>query len=112
MEIFKKITSIAFLFELLFCFLTGHPSYADPIPELMASLDQELSTLEAAIATSGETAEVTGEDEDWYARNFWIRIQPRVVFTIPAFVEIDLIPEMQMLVQRPFPGGWASYMPN
>jgi len=103
---------ISFIHLVLF---TPPLARAAPIPELMQYLEEEMSTLDNAIASSeanSTPAELKGNgEEQLYFMNFWLRIRPRIGFSVPGLVKVDIIPEAEILWQREIPGSWEVYNP-
>ena len=64
-----------------------------------------------SVASSGASSEAGLLDKMIY-RNFFVRIQTRVGFSIPSILEVYIVPEVDMLWQRPVPDGWETYYPN
>jgi hypothetical protein len=50
-------------------------------------------------------------DDAWYMRNIWIRVRLWGGISIPGFASLSIIPEIEFLIQRPLPNGWAIYTP-
>jgi hypothetical protein len=87
---------------------------AQPSPELTRYLDEQIQTVELAVDTSctaPETAAADASQEDWYLRNFWLRVRPQFGITVAGFTKFQIVPEIEMLVQRPFADGWKAYKP-
>lgn len=91
-------------------------AHAAPVAELERYLDQEIGRMDDAVA-SASSAELNGTDqsqntEAWFLRSFFLRVRGKAGFEIPGIAKIEIIPEAEMLWQRPLPDGWASYKPK
>jgi len=95
---------------------TGPQALAARIPDLTRYLRDEIATLDAAVEdadreSDGSPRAETANEEAWYFRNFWIRLRTPVAFEIPGIAKVQVIPETELLWERPNPSGWSSYKP-
>jgi hypothetical protein len=96
----------------------GAEARATGIPELTRYLDAEIAALDGAVDDaergSGELRASSLDpkaDQHWYLRQFWIRLRAPVGFEIPGIAKVTVIPETELLWERPNPEGWVSYKP-
>ncbi len=50
-------------------------------------------------------------EDDLYLANFWLRLRTRVGFRIPGFLNLEVIPQLQLNWQKSPPLGWELYKP-
>lgn len=69
------------------------------------SLDQAIqsSPLEAAIISNNDEA------DGYFFRRFWLRIRPRAEFVVPGLAGLSVIPEVELLWEKPVPQNWEIY---
>jgi hypothetical protein len=92
-------------------------SRAEQVPALSQMFEEQLSSMETAIAAAPEaglmTSGATDSPEDaWYFRTFLLRTRFQAGFQIPGFVKFVVVPEVEMVWQRDFPDGWGAYAPK
>ena len=99
--------------------LVASTSFAAPVPELMKALEDQILRLDEAMTTEdprskSETTLAVDSDpsnEQWYFQNFFLRIRARWGFDVPGFAKFHVVPELELVWQRPTPEGWGSYKP-
>lgn len=52
-----------------------------------------------------------GNQEKWILKNLYLRVRAKLGFEIPVFAKFQVIPEMEILWQKPNPSGWDNYKP-
>lgn len=72
-------------------------------------LEQNIEIASAAFNSSAQ--EYGGAGDEYYLRRFWLRIRPKVGFKLPGTGKIQLIPEVELLWDRPLPESWTGYKP-
>ena len=104
--------------KLVFCgaiLIISQAVWADPYPELQHQLEQEIPIINSAITSSSETNQEwkdTGSPaEGWFFRRFFLRLRPQIALDIPAFANLKLIPEVELIWERSYPDGWETYKP-
>jgi hypothetical protein len=45
----------------------------------------------------------------YFFRRFWLRIRARIERDIPGLAGFAVIPEVELLWERPNPNGWENY---
>ncbi|MEO5971557.1 MAG: hypothetical protein ABIQ95_16655 [Bdellovibrionia bacterium] len=102
---------------------------AASVPDLAAYLEQEIGSLEHAVAGSpgelerkpemgqelkdvSEPSRIEGLNDFFLFKNLWVRIRPRVIFGLPGMATIQIIPDVEMLWQKQNPTGWVIYRPD
>ena len=95
--------------------LTSTLAFATPIPELSQYLEDQINTFNTAVGgteANSTPVELKGEAlEQFYFMNFWLRIRPKVGFSVPGLVKVEIIPETEILWQREIPDRWDVYQP-
>ncbi|MEO5968370.1 MAG: hypothetical protein ABIQ95_00460 [Bdellovibrionia bacterium] len=107
--------------------ITSTTVFATPVPDITEYLETEISTIDQAI---GSSEEIEGPIEALskldnqtamgnsnsnlvlYLANFWFRLRPRVGFTLPAIVKVEINLETEVLWQRVIPENWEPYNPK
>lgn len=89
----------------LFVFLVSSSAFAT---DLSVYLDQQLTMMEHGGATSLPTPS-SGDDDMFFLRRFWLRVRPKAIFSLPGLVKIQIIPELEMLWERPLPEGYTGF---
>ena len=49
------------------------------------------------------------DDDAYFFRRFWLRHRPRVERDIPWLAGFSVIPDLEMLFEKPAPEGWDMY---
>ena len=116
------------LIYLIVPFFITSIAMAEPLNGLAAYLDQEITLYDQAIAacpkipdtamtfgsSGGATESELGEDQEderMHFAFFYVRARPRVSFSLPGLVTVQIIPEIEMLWQRQNPSQWELYRP-
>lgn len=88
---------------------------AEAVPELVQYLQSEISAMSQAVTSPAhelnEEAGVEEENESWYFQNLFLRLRPYFGVDVPIFAKFRVVPEVEMVFQRPIPQGWKSYRP-
>lgn len=50
-----------------------------------------------------------GKEDAYFFRRFWLRLRPRVERDIPWLAGFSVIPELELLFEKPTPEGWDIY---
>ncbi len=77
---------------------------------LSGYLKQEIAALDEAIASCPAEAQAQGED-GWWFRRFWLRARGKIGFTAGDAIKVEIVPEVELLWERPYPDGWTTYKP-
>jgi hypothetical protein len=113
-----------FLYSILILFLTSS-GFAAPLPDLAKYLEQEISLFDGAVSgcsqpsgnwgsiknASSESKNNEEEGEILALTLLWVRLRPRIGFNLPGLVNVQVVPEIEMLWQRENPPDWVSYHP-
>ena len=93
-------------------------SRAEPVPALSRMFEEQLDSMEAAMAPSdAQPGLVSGGPTDspedaWYFRAFLLRARFQAGFSVPGFAKFVVVPEAEFVWQRDWPDGWAAYAPK
>lgn len=79
---------------------------SSPSTDSDRSLETDLGDHSPACFNQSQT------NEDWLLRNFWIRLRAKVGVSITGIANVDLVPDAEILWQRPLPKGWSNYQPT
>ena len=86
-----------------------------PLEELSAQLRDEIvssdEAVRACLRDEGGAVDRSIE-ESWFYRRFWLRVRPKVAFSIPGFAKLEIIPETELLWEHALPSGWAVFKPS
>lgn len=83
---------------------------ADELPELTNFIRQEISKGGRAFAKSDAAA---GDlEEGFFFRRWLLRLQAQVGIDVPWIATFQIVPEVELVWERPFPDGWTAYKPN
>lgn len=115
-------SKIAFMGVAVAALLLGYgarPVQAVPFSpdDWAAALERQIAILDHKLTEEGSApVESPGSgpvfpDERWYLRNFWFRLRAKAGFEMPGFTQLAVVPEIELLWQRPNPTGWATYRP-
>ena len=89
----------------LFVFLLSSGAFAT---DLSVYLDRQLTMMEQGGAASLPTP-AASDDDMFFLRRFWLRVRPKAIFSLPGLVKIQIVPELEMLWERPLPEGYTGY---
>ena len=90
-----------FLFVLFPCL-----AQADALPELTKQISRELKAHVAASASPSH-----GKIESWFFRNIYLRLQGSAGIRVPWIATFEIVPEVELVWQRPLPPGVINYRP-
>ncbi|MEO5968623.1 MAG: hypothetical protein ABIQ95_01745 [Bdellovibrionia bacterium] len=115
-----KIQFLAVNLAVFSFYLTSNISFAAPIPELIRYLEDEIGIFDEAVASTARSdnenstpLETLSEaDDQLYFNAFWLRIRPRVGFSLPGLVKVEIMPEADILWQRTIPENWENFKPS
>lgn len=109
MTIKKSILVIALVIISSLHFLRR--SEASPVDSLTQFIEEELTTLDAAVQSSPTESLITSttDDEMYFFRRFWFRFRGRVERDIPGLAGFAIVPEIEMLWEKQLPEGWETY---
>jgi hypothetical protein len=85
-------------------------------PELTQFLVDQIGSVVTATENACE-AQQAGSDaqaddsEIWQLHNFWLRIKPQFGFDVSGLTKFQIVPEIEILVTRPFPDGYKAFKP-
>jgi hypothetical protein len=65
---------------------------------------------QAEAMASGSAADSRAA-HDWWFRRIWVRSRPKVGIEIPGIAKSRIVPELDLLWDRPMPSGWTGYKP-
>jgi hypothetical protein len=78
---------------------------------LSVILEEQVSTMNAAVLAEPVPASSMEDDEAWFLRRFWLRVRAKAGVEIPGFAKLQVIPETEMLWERTLPEGWKTFKP-
>ena len=82
---------------------------ADSYPALTSYLSTEIAKGHQMMQYE-EDEEQSGTDAFLF-RRFLIRLQAPVGFNIPWIATFEIVPEVELYWEKPFPEGWEEYKP-
>jgi hypothetical protein len=86
---------------------------ADVLEDFSAQLREEITASDDAVAACGaDRSDDRAANDSWYYRRFWLRVRPKLVFSIPGFAKLEIMPETELLWDRALPSGWVAYAPR
>ena len=95
-------------------FSTAIPALQNVIRNEVIRVEQEVSACQKGDASvfifQSPSLEQVPPEALFY-HDFFVRVQPRVGFEVPGLVDVQVIPEIEMIWQRSFPEGWDTYFP-
>ena len=88
-------------------------SFASVMPDWVQFIDEEVTSASIALEQAAPETEATASciEEEFYLRRFWMRVRAKVGIQIPVLAKFEVIPEIEMLWERPLPEGWKPYHP-
>ena len=110
----QPLTKTLSLFALIALVLTlsSHAKARSAVPDMSVYLDQQLTLMESSAIGKIPNPAAPADDEadaPFFLRRFWLRVRPKAIFSLPGLVKIQIIPELEMLWERPLPEGWTGY---
>lgn len=87
----------------LFCIIIAFPMAAEtasamPISQLSNYLNQELRQIGTALDNADE--QNATDNGAWSVKNFYLRLQATVGFSLPNFLSVDLVPQVELVFHR------------
>src|SRR4051812_32332264 len=106
----KRIILPTLLASFIHCSLGyAHEHHDQPasVPQLSEYLDQQMTAMEGGVVSGNTNVQPTAKTESTYfLRRFWLRIQAKAGVAIPGILKAQVIPEIEVLLERPLPNGW------
>ena len=95
-------------------FVFGNAEATPRVPEdLSVFLEQQITRMETGAMPATASDEASSQDDSMYfLRRFWLRVRAKAAFKIPGMVKIQVVPEVEVLWERPLPDGWTGYKPK
>ncbi len=115
-NLLKKISLFTYL--CLTSFMTPVSFAADneatePKQTLAQYFEEEVLSTDKALQMESTPITMIGDrrsdDDAYFFRRFWLRLRPRVERDIPFLAGFSVIPELEMLFEKPAPEGWEMY---
>ncbi len=98
------------------------PAQADVLPELVQYLEQEIGAADGVVAAPLPQATAPEDCADpktcgstrynWFFRRMFLRLRFMAGFSVPFLASLKVIPETELMWERPYPEGWGSYKPQ
>jgi hypothetical protein len=105
-----------FMFLVLTVFLAFHvlvplqsQAAQDNLPGLTDFLRTEISKSAKALKPGQRASVATGDE--YYFRRWMIRLQALVGVEVPWIASFKIVPEVELIFERPYPQGWSEYKP-
>ncbi len=102
-----------FMFLILAAFLVLAPlqsqATSDTLPGLTSFLRTEISKSAKALQAGQRTSLATGDE--YFFRRWFIRLQALVGVEVPWIASFTIVPEVELIFERPYPQGWSDYKP-
>ena len=102
--------------------LTGSPVFSSPIPALERFLEEkvlgggqhteEVCSLETASEVGSINEAWDASQEVLFYRTFFLRVQAKAGVQIPFLINVQIIPEVELVWQRSLPEDWGMYRPD
>lgn len=90
--------------KLLFVFLIvttlQSQALATPVAEMTQYFSNSIRSTDHAVNECSMSTRPDPSAEIWYFRRFWLRVRPKVAFSVPLFARLEIAPELEMLWQR------------
>lgn len=106
----KKIIYTALFMVVLITSLVGFAGAGDNA-EFSRDLEQQIQVTRNAINGVPAADTTSAVEDEYYLRRFWFRLRAKVGIKLPPVLAIQIVPEMEMLFERPVPTGYATYKP-
>lgn len=85
----------------------------EPKQTLAQYFEEEVLSTDNALQMESTPSSMIGDghsdDDAYFFRRFWLRLRPRVERDIPWLAGFSVIPELEMLFEKPAPEGWEMY---
>ncbi len=75
------------------------------------ALTQMLDQIDEANAAEPDS-ESSSDSEGWYFKRGWLRLRFKGGYTAAGSLTVALLPEIDALLERPFPAGVVAYKPK
>lgn len=96
----------------LLSFTIPYAAFASSMPEWVYFINEEVTSATIALDQSTQESESNScVEEDFYLRRFMMRVRAKVGIQIPVLAKFEVIPELELLWERPLPEGWRPYHP-
>lgn len=101
---------ILMMLATVFVLLVSQTSSADErLPGLTDYLRTQISRGGKAFPAGSRSA---GQGEEFYFRRWLLRLQAQIGISVPWVAKFELLPEVELVWQRPYPQGWTDYKPH
>jgi len=87
-------------------FIVPLMSLGDGFLDLQAFVQKQTVAIQEAVNKVDTSA---SNGENWFMENFYFRVRGKAGFDIPWFSKMELVPELEMVFQRPLPEGSKKY---
>ena len=74
-------------------------------------IHQEISVVQESFLKSGSAAPEGSVLSEFYFKRFFVRLRPKAGVQLVGVARGDLIPEIELAWERPFPEGSETYKP-
>ncbi len=85
----------------------------EPKQTLAQYFEEEVLSTDKALQMESTPLTMIGDrnsdDDAYFFRRFWLRLRPRIERDIPFLAGFSVIPELEMLFEKPAPEGWEMY---
>ncbi len=102
-----KILFQFFIFFLITSAFFPLRSSADRLPELTNFIRSEIANANQAIPSP--QGNLNAPADGYYLHNLFLRLQILVGINIPWIASFQLVPEVELVFERPIPVGWTTY---
>lgn len=111
-KIFPLLTYLGLIiFPAVLSFAAEHQT-TEPKQTLAQFFEEEVLSTDKALQMESTSITMIGDHSDndaYFFRRFWLRLRPRVERDIPWLAGFSVIPELEMLFEKPAPEGWEMY---
>lgn len=115
-NLLKKISLFTYLCIISFMAPVSFASdnqTTEPKQTLAQYFEEEVLLTDKALQVESTPITMIGDrrsdDDAYFFRRFWLRLRPRVERDIPWLAGFSVIPDLEMLFEKPAPEGWDMY---
>lgn len=83
---------------------------ADSLPQLTQYLQSEIA--HSSQALSKPVGGLASDQEEFFLRRWLVRLQASFGIEVPWIASFQIVPEVELVWQRPYPDGWTDYKPH
>lgn len=114
----SKIGTLCLLFGMMGDFCLLHDAAAEADARMVELFSRQVHEFEVGLGQGDLRAEETQAQGYSDApmnlafRNFYLRTRASFAFEIPSILKLAIVPETELVWQRPWPKGYTAYRPS